>query len=262
MTATVLSAVVVWLVQGPPTADLQARAQALDAGGDHAAAAEVYLQLAAQPGVDPQFAIDDAHQQFVLAFKATGEPVHLCRALDVVSEALATETTPDFAAYWRELHSEDAAALDARLAELGQDREVCNPVEADVALLPVARPPVLAAPVQVDPPVRAPRRRFVAAGWPTLVVGMSLTTVAVVSGINLHKAAAATRQAPDPASWDVANDSFKRWLPSTVATAVLGASATIAGAVLLGLGYRKQPRRGTATRVVPTLGGVVLTTKF
>ena len=117
-------------------AELTANARAHHAAQEYEQAANAYIVLSSLPTADEDAALHQAHLNLELAHATTGEPAHLCRALDLARRRLGGSSADDpKRAAWEETVSDD-------LVELARSGGTCP-----------ARPPRVAL---VDPPPGEP----------------------------------------------------------------------------------------------------------
>ncbi len=115
-----------------------------------------------------------------------------------------------------------------------------------------------------------PGRPMIIAGGTTLGLGLVLTGVAGYAGSRVAEASRASFDLYDQnqgqgdaealAEQTQLRNTFHRWVPVTIGTAIAGSAAVIVGAVLVRIGVRRmQPSR---TAVVPVPGGLAIHARF
>lgn len=271
----------------PPT---QKDADAAYNAGDFHKALDLFLDRAADPSVHRPDALDGAHASLIALHDETGEAEHLCRALTLARELLASGpfADDDERAAWVEIEARDidtikhaevtcnAAPPTAMLTETPAPptrllaTAALEPSEPDVdGLLPVTGP----TPDSWRTTPQAPRGRGLAiAGGVTLGVGLSLTAAAGYIGgrmLDTWRDVHALRDEAGPIGTEAqaAKDAaltrdYERQRAPMVATAFVGVSAILVGAVLIGVGAKRLARATSRTALLPTPWGLVLRARF
>lgn len=142
----------------------------------------------------------------------------------------------------------------------------------DPALAASHRPVHTAQPEGPATPGRTstPGRPMIIAGGTTLGLGLILAGVAGYAGSQVAEASRASFDLYDQnrgqgdadalAEQAQLRNTFHRWVPVTIGTAITGSAAMIVGAVLVRIGVRRlQPSR---TAVVPVPGGLAIHARF
>ena len=141
-----------------------------------------------------------------------------------------------------------------------------------VVVRTAATPRGLDGPPQERKRQAPPGRRLVIAGGVSLGVGLALTGVAGFMGGRMLNNWRDSRQLHDEAGLfrtDAASErdialakQYDRLRVPTVTTAVIGASAVIVGAVLVGVGAKRLARLASRTAILPIPGGVAFRARF
>ena len=101
------------LAEGPDPAELRAQAEGKAKGRAYVEAGELFVKLAALPGVERRKEMFNAHSNFEAAYLTSHEPRHLCRALGVAELIVREDGFKDeqMGLFWRELVDEDLERL-------------------------------------------------------------------------------------------------------------------------------------------------------
>jgi hypothetical protein len=166
----------------------------------------------------------------------------------------------------------EPAAPEGLLAVPTQRRPVPNLRPDEPALAASPRPTLAAQPERPYKPGRAPTpgRPMIITGGTTLGLGLILAGVAGYAGSRVAEASRASFDLYDQnqgqgdaealAEQTQLRNTFHRWVPVTIGTAIAGSAAVIVGAVLVRIGVRRvQPSR---TAVVPVPGGLAIHARF
>ena len=141
-----------------------------------------------------------------------------------------------------------------------------------VVVRPAAPPRPLDGPPQERKRQAPPGRRLVIAGGVSLGAGLALMGVAGLMGGRMLNNWRDSRQLHDEAGLfgtDAASErdvalakEYERLRVPMVTTAVIGASAVIVGAVLVGVGAKRLARLASRTTILPMPGGVAFRARF
>lgn len=273
----------------PPS---QEAADAAFNAGDFRKALELFLERAADPSVHRPDALHGAHDSLIALYGATDAGEHLCHALALSRELLANGPFADAEerAAWAEIEARDVdraerarvtcaapsdttpagtpvATADSPASER-PTAAIQPPSEPDVdALLPVTgRPPAARS------TTRRRDRELLIAGGVTLGVGLGLATAAGVLGgrmLDIWREADALYAANGPVGPGAVADQsaalardYDRLQAPMLATAVIGGSALVVGAVLTGVGAKRLSRATSRAALLPAPGGLVLRARF
>ncbi|MCY0994809.1 hypothetical protein OV203_47220 [Nannocystis sp. ILAH1] len=277
----------------------QEAADAAFNAGDFRKALDLFRELAADPSVHRPDALHGAHASLIALHGATGDSEHLCRALELTRELLVSGPFADAEerAAWTEIEARDVdrakragvtcAAATADTTPAGAPVATAGSPAGDAESLAAAsQPPWLRAgepdvdallPVKGRPPAARsttlPRgRELLIAGGLTLGVGLGLATAAGVLGgrmLDIWREADALYEANGPIGPGAVADQsaalardYHRLQAPMLATAVIGGSALVVGAVLTGVGAKRLSRATSRAALLPTPGGLVLRARF
>ncbi|MDC0723532.1 hypothetical protein [Nannocystis bainbridge] len=269
--------------------------------GDFREALDLFLERAADSSVHRPDALHGAHDSLIALHGATGEGEHLCHALELTRALLASGPFADAEerAAWAEIEARDldrvkragvtCAAATSDTARVGTsvataDSPASESLVGSLAATiqppgPRAGEPDLDAllPVTGRPPATrstTPRRgrELMIAGGVTLGVGLGLATAAGVLGgrmLDTWREADALYEAYGPVGPGAVADQsaalardYHRLQAPMLATAVIGGSALVVGAVLTGVGAKRLSRATSYAALLPAPGGLVLHTRF
>lgn len=247
--------------------------------GEFRKAFDLFLELADDASVHRPDAIHGAHASLIALHEETGEAEHLCRALDLTRELLVSESfaDDDELAVWVEIEAKDVERIrhqkitctatppTAPAKALATD---VQPIEPDVeSLLPVTGG---SSPVRSRQAHRG--RGMVIAGGITLGGGLAVTATAGYLGgsmLDIWRESNALHDETGPIGTEAQaaknaalTREYERQRAPMLATAIVGASAVIVGAVLVGVGARRLARATSRTALLPTPGGLVLRARF
>lgn len=92
----------------------EAAAQAAFNAGDYEKALDLYLERAADPEVHRPDAVYGAHDSLLALYGQTGDPAHLCRALELTRELLARGSFADAdeRGAWEEIEAQDVEVIE------------------------------------------------------------------------------------------------------------------------------------------------------
>jgi len=136
------------LAEGPDAAELRAQAESKARERAYAEAGELFVKLAALPGVERRKEMFNAHTNLEAAYLTSHETRHLCRALGVAELVIREDGFKDeqMGQFWHDLVEEDLDRLRAdavktkrpncRFGETGKPRSTV-PLIADGDLPPV-----------------------------------------------------------------------------------------------------------------------------
>ena len=275
----------------PPS---QEAADAAFNAGDFRKALDLFRERAADPSVHRPDALHGAHDSLIALHGATGEGEHLCRALALTRELLANGpfADPEERAAWTEIEARDVerierahvtcaahtppAATESLASEpAGTQAAPIQPPgpqanEPDVdALLPVTGRPPTARSIASAP---RPGRGLAIAGGAVLSVGLGFIGASGSLGgrmLAMWRESRALHQEAVPFGTEeqvernaaLARD-YQRLRAPMVATAIVGGSALVVGAVLVGVGAKRLARVADRAALLPTPGGIVLHARF
>lgn len=274
--------VLVLSMLAPPS---QKAADAAYNAGEFGKALDLFLERAADPGVHRPDAIHGAHDSLLALHDETGDAEHLCRALALARELLASGPFADEEerAAWVEIEARDNDRINREGVTCHEASPTATspaaPAEPAGVLAPVSVPaedPLL--PVVGRSPARptsphAPRGRgLTIAGGVTLAAGLGLTGAAGYMGGSMLDAWRDSRAlhdeagplgTPEQADKDAAlARDYQRQRAPMLATAIVGMSALVVGAVLVGVGAKRLARAAARTALLPMPGGLVLRARF
>ncbi|PCC69300.1 hypothetical protein SAMN02745121_08771 [Nannocystis exedens] len=278
--------------------------QAADAAfnaGDFRKALDLFRELAADPSVHRPDALHGAHASLIALHGATGEGEHLCHALELTRELLASGPFADAEerAAWTEIEARDVDRVKRAGVTCAAATSDTTPAGTPVAttdssasgspagsLAAASQPPWPQAgepnvdallPVKGRPPSARSTalgrgRELLIAGGVTLGVGVGLATAAGVLGgrmLDIWREADALYEANGPVGPDTVADQsaalardYHRLQAPMLATAVIGGSALVVGAVLTGVGAKRLSRATSRAALLPAPGGLVLRARF